>query len=231
MRNHAYSLIAAAALALTPAISHATIHYTDVVDLTTPLNPAGTGDGTGVWFNPLTGYSESRGFIYPSPFFTDGQYWLMLNGSFSTPEAEIYTQGFFSRGNGVIYTSPANLNPARFGDGAVIGAGTGYQNPGAGFTDLGPTFGNWVGGGHGYLGLTIRNPAGATSSDIFYGYAEIQVNNDYTITLLSMAYNDVVGGSITTVSTVPEPSSLALLATAGGAAVFFRRRLMTRAGR
>ena len=31
-----------------------------------------------------------------------------------TPEAMIFTQGFFSRGNGVIYASPSNLNPARF---------------------------------------------------------------------------------------------------------------------
>ncbi len=214
----------ATSIAVIPSVARADIHYTTGINLTTPSNPGGTSDGTGVWFNPMTGYSETRGFLYPSPFFTDGQFWLMLNASFTTPEAEIYTQGLFSRGNDVIYASSSNRNPARFGDGAIIGPGVGYQSPGAGFTDLGPTFGNWVAGGHGYLGFTIRNPAGATSSDIFYGYAEINVNPDFSITLLSMAYNDVQGQAITTVTSVPEPTVVAVGALAAVAGLVYRRR-------
>ena len=215
----------AASMALVPSVTRADIHYTTGINLTTAPNPAGTSDGTGVWFNPLTGYAESRGFFYPSPFFTDGQFWLMLNASFTTPEGEIYTQGFFSRGNGVIYTSSSNLNPARFGDGDIIGPGVGYQSPGAGFTDIGPTFGNWPTAGHGYLGFTIRDPSGATASDIFYGYAEINVNEDSSITLLSMAYNDVRGAAITTVTGVPEPTVLGIsaVALAAGFAAWRRR--------
>ena len=225
MRKSLSSLFIAAALALTPAVTNATIHLTDNLDLTTDPNPnGGNSDGTGVWFNPLTGYSESRGFLFPGTLFEDGKFFLVMDTFYAQTEAEIYTMGFFSRGNGVVYESAFNLNAKRFGDGAVIGPATGYQSPGAGYVDLGPTFGNWAAGGHGYVGLTIRNPAGATSSDIFYGYAEINVNPDYSITLLSFAYNDVQGEAITTVSTVPEPTAMAMAPLALAAFAAFRRR-------
>lgn len=219
------ALLAATFLAGTISITSAAVHLTDIADLTTDPNPGGgNSDGTGVWFNPLTGYAESRGFFFPSTLFEDGKFFLVMDNSFSQTEAGVYTMGFFSRGNGVIYESSSNLNPKRFGDGALIGSASGYQSPGAGFTDLGPTFGNWAAGGHGYVGLTIRNPAGATSSDIYYGYAEININPDYSITLLSFAYNDVQGQGLTTVSTVPEPTFLAFGTMAVAAAVARRRR-------
>lgn len=225
MRKTWVSLLVAASVALAPSITKATIHLTDNLDLTTDPNPnGGNSDGTGVWFNPLTGYSESRGFLFPGTLFEDGKFFLVMDTFYAQTEAEIYTMGFFSRGNGVVYESAFNLNAKRFGDGAVIGPATGYQSPGAGYVDLGPTFGNWAAGGHGYVGLTIRNPLGATSSDIFYGYAEINVNPDYSITLLSFAYNDVQGEAITTVSTVPEPTVMALAPLALAAIAAFRRR-------
>ena len=225
MRKSWVSLVLAAVVASVPSVTRATIHLTNNPDLTTDANPFGGGsDGTGIWFNPLTGYVEQRGFLFPNPLFEDGKFFLVMNTSFFQTEAQVLTEGFFSRGNDVIYASSSNLNPARFGDGAVIGPGSGYQSPGAGFPDLGPTFGNWAAGGHGYIGLTIRNPVGATSSDIFYGYAEINVNSDFSTTLLSFAYNDVQGQAITTVSTVPEPTALALAPLALGVVAFFRRK-------
>ena len=212
-----HHLIPAAGLAVlltvAPALSSAATIYTAITPMTTPSNTGGgNSDGTGVWFNPLNGYAEVRGSAFPSPLFADGKFFLLQDASFATPEAEIFTEGLFSRGNGVIYASSSNLNPARFAAGALIGPGVGYQSPGAGFPDLGPTFGNWAAGGRGFLGLTLRDASGASSSDVFYGFADITVKPDFTITLNAFAYNNVRGQAITAFSApVPEPSTFAFL--------------------
>ncbi len=193
----------------------AVVHTTLATPLTTVPNPGGgNADGTGVWFNPLTSYAEQRGFFFPEPLYEDGKFFL-IQDSFTyspTTQAQVFTQGFFSRGNGVIYASPQNLNPAQFGVGSVIGSSTGFQSPGAGFPDMGPLFGNWQAGDRGFLGLTIRDPSGASSDDIFYGFADVEINADYSMTLYGFAYENVRGASITTFLTpVPEPTAAALL--------------------
>ena len=54
----------AAGLVSTPA-SSTVIYTTLTTPLTTANNPGGgNADGTGVWFNPLTGYAEARGFFF-----------------------------------------------------------------------------------------------------------------------------------------------------------------------
>ncbi|MBT9501257.1 MAG: PEP-CTERM sorting domain-containing protein [Burkholderiaceae bacterium] len=219
-----------ATTALAPTLADAAVVYTQpAAALNSGFNPGGACcDGTGVWFNPLSGYAETRGYLFPASLFEDGKFFLFGDTSSGSAEARVYTQGFFSRGNGVIYASAGNLNPARFGVGESIGAGTGYQNPGAGFTDLGPSYGNWA-PGRGFLGLTIRDPSGASSSDTFYGFADITVNKDYSITLNAFAYENVRGQAITTAfaAPVPEPSSGWLFGTGliGVAALLRRGRV------
>ncbi len=211
------------ALGLAQAASAAVVSTPLATPLTTEINPGGGySDGTGVWFNPLTGYAESRGYYFPDTLYADGLFFLLLDASQSTPEALVFTQGFFSRGNGVIYAS--NMNPARFDAGAVIGPGVGVQSPGDGYPDLGPTYGNWT-PGRGYLGLTIRDASGSSPSDVFYGYADLTVNADYSITLNGFAYENVRGASITA-APVPEPASYGLLALGLlGVAAAVRRRM------
>ena len=101
-RSTLLSLSMVALAALAPQVSHADVVYTSLATaLTTTPNPGGgNADGTGVWFNPLTGYAESRGYFFPGTLFADGQFFLLRDTSSGSAEAQIFTQGFFSRGNG-----------------------------------------------------------------------------------------------------------------------------------
>jgi uncharacterized protein (TIGR03382 family) len=217
--------LGAAALPATAAVVHTAL----ATPLTTTANLGGGNfDGTGVWFNPLTGYAETRGFFFPDPLYEDGKFFLLQDVvTYGGPQAQIFVQGFFSRGNGVIYASPSNPNPAWFGAGAFIGAGTGLQSPGAGFPDIGPRFGNGT-PGRGFLGLTLRDATGASSDDVFYGFAEVTIHPDWSMSLHAFAYENVRGQGITTFSSpIPEPNTVALWA-AGLAALGWgvrRRRL------
>jgi hypothetical protein len=225
MRPITSAALSLAILAVTPTASRASVIYTPLAaPLITPFNPGGgCCDGTGIWFNPLSGYAESRGFTFPSPLFEDGKFFLLSDTYFGSAEAEVYTQGLFSRGNGVIYASASNLNPARFAAGDVIGPASGYQSPGAGFTDLGPAYGNWT-PGRGFLGLTIRDASSVSSSDVFYAFADITLNADYTITLNAFAYENVRGLGITAAlaAPVPEPTSGLMLGAGLAGLLAFR---------
>ncbi len=220
--------LAALSLGASSAAQAAVVYTTLPAALTTTPNPGGgNNDGTGVWFNVLTGYAESRGFTFPDNLYEDGKFFLLTDTSQGSAEAELFVQGFFSRGNGVIYASSSNLNPAFFDVGQSIGAGSGYQSPGAGYPDLGPSFGNWA-PGRGFLGLTIRDPNGASSSNVFYGFADITVNADYSITLNAFAYESDPGKSITTSfeapAAVPEPASWLMLGLGVAGLSAWRRR-------
>ena len=225
-RSLALGLAFAAASLASPLASATVVVTTLPAALTTPNNPGGgNGDGTGVWFNPLTGYAEVRGFAFPSPLFEDGKFFLLKDLSFGSAEAEVYTEGLFSRGNGVIYASTSNLNPARFAGGTLIGPNTGYQSPGTGYTDLGPSFGNWASGGQGYLGFTIRDASSGSASDVFYGWADITVNSDFSVTLNAFAYENVRNRPIATpLSAVPEPATWAFMGLGLAALGFVARR-------
>lgn len=72
----------------------------------------------------------------------------------------------------------------------------------------------------GGVGLSI-----VRGGDTYYGWADIIVNPDYTITLSAFGYDDTPGESGIAGGAVPEPSSIELLALgAAGIAAYRRRR-------
>lgn len=111
----------------------------------------------------------------------------------------------------------------RFNSGESVGPANGFQN----FEKLGSRFntsgggtgtsGNFAPGDTGYIGLrfTINDP-----SDLHYGWANLTLNSDYTVTLNALGYEDVANMP----AAVPEPSAIALLVAGAIGLVAFRRR-------
>ncbi len=129
--------------------------------------------------------------------------------------------------------SAVGLQPGyigQFGVNAKIGSSRNFITNGAlGFKASTFTAGPWYPGNLGFLGLKFNLGAGITR----YGWAEVRLNPNYTITLYGVAYEDSgnvttgIGNPIFTPSAtfVPEPSELALLAAGAlGLAVVRKRR-------
>ena len=86
MRLGLLVLFLSAFFAALPSAQAEVIYTRPAAALSTPNNPGGgNNDGTGVWFNPLTGTSEVRGFFFPDPLFADGQFFLLRDTTAVTP--------------------------------------------------------------------------------------------------------------------------------------------------
>lgn len=217
--NLAAAIIAAA---LSSSASAAVTQY--FVNNTTP--PDFNFSARGVWFNVLTGVVDERfDPNFPNPLFEDGKFMLKQNkGYFGLDAAaEFYIEGFFSNGNSVVVTPGGN--PAKLAPGTIVGPGSNIPNGANTFIDLGPTFGPWRAGDHGFLGLQagagFSTPSGPA---VKYAFAEIVINDDYSVTLLSFGAESEVGVPVTlpALTVIPEPSALGIVGLAGAALV--RRR-------
>jgi PEP-CTERM motif-containing protein len=132
--------------------------------------------------------------------------------------------------------SPYPTSAARLARNATIGSALSFNNPKTLFSSGGSPYpnnvfpslaanalelGQWNALGSGYLGLTFQD-----GSQTDYGWAQITINPDYTVTLDAVGYDDS-GNSIPAGET-PEPNSMLLMALGASGLEVYRRRMASK---
>jgi hypothetical protein len=174
----------------------------------------------------------------PAAFFESASF----SGAFSIGFASSGTNGspsdryFWGPNNNLSFinsSSPATATcnePARLGNGIVVGSAVPGSQSGnwrravSSQTSSNDIQASWSPGDQGYMGIRFVN-----GLDHNYGWVDMTMNPDGTVTVNRWALEDTVGASVTTPGAVPEPGSGAMLALLAMGAVGLRRRRQTAA--
>jgi hypothetical protein len=199
-----------------PRAAHAT-SITFNTDLTT-----GIGAGNAIFFNPMTGFAGSTASssdfeLLTSVFASDSQ----------SPFANAFLEvGPANNANGNTFAASALgstgfSSVARLAPGALVGPGLAFSSVGAHLAGNSYfAFGNWNPVPEsGEVGLRM-----VRGSDTFYGWADITVNDDYTITLDAFGYDNAGDAVIADPPPAPEPASIVLLALGAAGIAGWRRK-------
>lgn len=210
----------AIAAAFAPSASAGTVYWP--VDVTTPV-------GGGIYFNVVTGSVTPEpgphGFLTPGS--SPGAF-ALSNEVGSSALLKAFALGSSKGLNNRFAVSSsqngANSSAARLALGKTIGPGLNFANFFSSLASNRETpAGHWNALGTGYLGLTFD-----IGPQTDYGWAEITVNSNYTITLDGMAY-DSSGSSISAgAGEAPEPNSLLLMALGAAGLGAYRRKRAAR---
>jgi hypothetical protein len=197
-----------------PRAAHAT-PITFYTDLTT-----GIGAGNAIFFDPMTGFAGSTASssdfeLLTSVFSSVGQSNAFLNAGPGNQAGNGNTFAASALGS-TGFSSVARLTP-----GALVGPGLAFSSVGAHLA------------GNSYFALGHWNPVPESGdvglrmvrgSDTFYGWADITVNDDYTITLDAFGYDDAGNAVIADPTPTPEPASIFLLALGAAGIAAWRRK-------
>lgn len=214
---------AAAASAAAASQAAGSVIYFDIPDTTTPSTGARL-----IYFTP------SNGLFATSPQANSSAYqFVIVGGSAIAPLNGIRPNAAFgiSPNSAVTLRSGADLLPARLTLGGAIGGAGQFAGPSGtlasgGFSGSGGfvQYGNWnvpTVATSGYVGFRF-----GTAGNFQYGWADIAVNSDYSITLRGFAFETVPNTAIAA-GAIPEPATSALLLLglgAGGLATYRARR-------
>ncbi|MDP0499895.1 MAG: hypothetical protein Q7P63_07310 [Verrucomicrobiota bacterium JB022] len=218
------SLIAGSQIIASPFVIYDVPDITTVPSTLTP-NSANSSfyDNNGIWLTmtvpTVTVISDGS---YPGG--PDGTFQLNTSDFYLDRSALIYTQGLFSNGNDVAVAGVGSQSnaPARFSFGDTIDSSSLFTG-GFNYLELaggpGDSYGNWNGYGRGAIGVSFP-----IAGEIHYGFIDITMNPDETITLHGYAYNSVAGEGIQAF-VIPESSTVSMMAGLSVAmGVFFVRR-------
>ncbi|MBE7157407.1 MAG: PEP-CTERM sorting domain-containing protein [Rhodospirillales bacterium] len=199
------------------------------------IGAGGSGTGT-VYFDPRTGYvggTQDEGNGVETEFglgYNINAAKPVLLGLDNTQAGANYSgEGLFANGYAI-----------RAGTSAAIDSTAGSISGTGGFLYLNSnndSNSQWPAGSHGFLGLVITNDPNGGAAAANFGWAEVSYNTDESLTLYRFGYETDLNTTITTPATlapgdaVPEPGSLAAVASLGAAGLLaYRRRQRTRAG-
>ncbi len=231
-RSTVIALPAATFGALAAATSgSASIQFFDIADLKVDEN-----SGNSIYFDLFSGDAST------ATSGTGFQLWavggLSSYSGYTDPDTGYYQPPFSTSWNYAYAATPANGqtlctyddgswgNSARLASLNQIGpASTFYWgSPSRNYLRSdwsGSSSGNWQVGSSGYLGLRVGNDTDGYN----YGWAEISIGEDSSVTLHSFAYEDTKNTAIQA-GAIPEPSTYAALTglLAGSAVLYSRRR-------
>lgn len=214
---HRLATYGTAAASIAAGGASASIIYFDIPDTTTPA-----GGARLIYFTPSTGLFAT------SPQSSTTQYQFVIVGSDSVGQLTGIrpNAGFgITPNSAVTLRSGTDLLPARLTLGAVIGGGGAFAGPSGtlasgGFSGTkGPVqYGNWNGlPSSGYVGFRFGQ-----AGNFQYGWADITVNANYSITLRGFAFENVPNTPISA-GAVPEPATNVLLLSLGAAGLLAYR--------
>jgi len=190
---------------------------------------ATTPVGGGIYFNVITGSTSTVSSSALSPGPTAGEF--VLQNEVSSNLFKAFIKGASHNKFAVVDTPSSSPNlptsAARLAVNTKIGPGLQFGNPGTSnavrnniFSSLASNFsavGQWNARGTDYLGLTFD-----IGSQTDYGWAQITINPDYTVTLDGVAYDD--SGNPILAGEAPEPNSLLLMALGATGLAAYRRK-------
>jgi len=205
----------AVAAALVPNANAAPIIYYPA-DVTTPV-------GGALYFNVVNGSTntEPGSLGIPMPGESPGEFALFNEVGVTLQKAFVFGSSNNKFAVSQSLGGGSNSSAARLTFDTKIGQELNFANFFSSLASNRPASvqaGHWNALGTDYLGLEFE-----IGSQTDYGWAQITVNSNYTITLDGVAYNNS-GGSIGAGET-PEPNSLLLMALgAAGLAAYRRKR-------
>jgi hypothetical protein len=213
-----YGVAAGAALAAGASQSDAALLTLDLTGLslstrTTPLNGS-------LYFDVNAG---SAAAAVGTANFTGADFFLTNSHPTGTSKARINATGSAANGIAVIGTSQGPPKARQFTTSQNVSVGAPGFAPSA--VKIGSSYGagpkGLAPGSSTYLGLRFA----IAPADIHYGWANITLNNDYTVTLNSLGYESVANAAAhVEPAVVPEPSVIALLALGAVGVAAFRNR-------
>jgi hypothetical protein len=165
--------------------------------------------------------------LSPAAFFESASF----NGAFSIGFASSGSNEsrgdryFWGPNNNLSFISSSTLDGARLSSGVAVSASvpasqSGWQHAESTQNTNNDLHYDWHPGDQGYLGIRFNNGAG----DYNYGWVDVTMNADESVTINRWALDDVAGTPAITPGAVPEPGTGALLALLAMGATGLRRR-------